>query len=84
MGCSASKHKHTELHEQRPNAATAPEDRRHTVEPVPAHPVPVEHREQQFDYDALQEPELEQIDNGLWRDTQDVIGMHNSRQVQHV
>lgn len=33
-----------------------------------------------LEQDAFAEPQLEQIDNGLWRDTQHEVAIHNTRQ----
>lgn len=87
MGCSASKGKHTTLVEQPSNSnhpANNAERNSVAANNVANHNPNYGQYDEQVDYDGLREPELEQIDNGLWRDTQNIVGVHNSRNMQDV
>ena len=84
MGCNSSKPKHTPLQETHAGA-NHPADNagRRSVEAQPVvgnkQPYDVQHGEH-LEYDEFREPQLEQIDNGLWRDTQNEVAVHNVRQ----
>ena len=83
MGCNSSKHKHTALPEPH-NGVHEPVHAEHRASVGAEHKAHVNRYDEQLDYDALQEPEMEQVDNGLWRDTQNVVEVHHNRHMQDV
>lgn len=86
MGCNSSKQKHAPLQETNTGANyPAHNAERRSVEAQTVagkqQPYAAPHGEN-LDYDAFREPQLEQIDNGLWRDTQNEVAVHNIRHAQ--
>ena len=83
MGCNSSKQKHAPLLENNAGAnyPVGNAERRsvetHTV--VDKQQPHVAQNDDHLDYDAFREPQLEQIDNNLWRDTQNEVAMQNIR-----
>ena len=83
MGCNSSKpNHHTPLNDKN-TAANRPVNNTDAYgRPVYNQPNGM-HQGEHFEHEAFAEPHLEQIDNGLWRDTQHEIAVHNTKHVQN-